>query len=156
MATLSRIGTVLLRHKSAIARPSGNVLRVASISTSKRNKDTITVTDAIPAESKSATEEVAVNKNWVSWGFSIRSETEDNTRMHLIFLFSVTLCLVTGGFIFAYMPDYKLRDWAQREAYLELRRREAEGLPLIDANLISADKVELPSDEDLGSTEIII
>merc|ERR1711915_839421 len=97
-----------------------------------------------------------VNKNWVSWGWSAKSEVEDNTSMHLAFFFSVTLCLITGGFFWAYMPDYKMQDWAQREAYLELRRREAEGLPPIDANLISADKIELPADEDLGNTEIII
>ena len=49
-----------------------------------------------------------------------------------------------------------MKDWAQREAYLELRRREAEGLLPIEPNLISPDKVELPSDEDLGNAEIII
>ncbi|XP_068242912.1 NADH dehydrogenase [ubiquinone] 1 beta subcomplex subunit 11, mitochondrial [Palaemon carinicauda] len=156
MATLCRVGTVLLRHKNAIIRPSGSLLRVASISTSKKNKDTITVNDAIPVQSKTAAEEVVQDKNWVSWGFSMVSQTEDNTSMHLIFFFSVTLCIVLGGFVFAYLPDIKHRNWAQREGYLELRRREAEGLPLIDANLISVDKIELPSDEEIGDTEIII
>lgn len=47
-------------------------------------------------------------------------------------------------------------DWAQREAFLQLRKREAEGLPLIDPNLVDAEKIELPSDEELGNTEIII
>jgi NADH dehydrogenase (ubiquinone) 1 beta subcomplex subunit 11 len=46
--------------------------------------------------------------------------------------------------------------WAQREAYLELARREGTGLPLIDANLIEPSRVELPSDEELGDFEIII
>lgn len=47
-------------------------------------------------------------------------------------------------------------DWAQREAYLQLRHREAEGLPLIDPNLVDPEKIELPDDEELGKTEIII
>ncbi|GLV35981.1 NP15.6 [Carabus blaptoides fortunei] len=34
-----------------------------------------------------------------------------------------------------------LRDWAQREAFLELRRREKAGLPLVDANLIDPSTV---------------
>lgn len=51
---------------------------------------------------------------------------------------------------------FRMVDWAQREGYLELRRREAKGLPLIDPNLVSIDKVQLPEDEELGDTEIII
>lgn len=46
--------------------------------------------------------------------------------------------------------------WAQREAYLELARREKEGLPLIDPNLIEGSKVELPSEEELGDFDIVI
>lgn len=76
--------------------------------------------------------------------------------MHSAFFFSVTLCIVFGGFVFTYYPDVMLRDWAQREAYLELRRREAQGLPRIDRNLIDPSKIVLPSDEELGDTEIII
>jgi len=49
-----------------------------------------------------------------------------------------------------------MSDWTQREAFLELRRREAAGLPLIDCNYIEASKITLPSDEELGSTEVII
>lgn len=49
-----------------------------------------------------------------------------------------------------------MREWAQREAYLELARREAAGLPLVDPNLIDPSKIELPTDEELGDTEIII
>jgi NADH dehydrogenase (ubiquinone) 1 beta subcomplex subunit 11 len=49
-----------------------------------------------------------------------------------------------------------MRDWAQREAYLTIRYREANGLPLIDANYVDPSKMELPSDEALGDAEIII
>jgi len=54
------------------------------------------------------------------------------------------------------LPDFNLRDWSVREALIELRRREAAGLPLIDQNLIPPEKIVLPSDEELGDTEIII
>ncbi|KAF4526010.1 hypothetical protein B566_EDAN000803 [Ephemera danica] len=76
--------------------------------------------------------------------------------MNATFFASVTLCLVGGAFILAYLPDYQMRDWSQREAYLELRRREELGLPLIDPNLVDVSKIELPLDEELGDSEIII
>ncbi|KAK8749205.1 hypothetical protein OTU49_015730 [Cherax quadricarinatus] len=104
----------------------------------------------------SKTEQTAVTKNWISWGFSYDSEVEDNTIMHLTFFFGVTLCIVTIGFVWAYLPDFRMVDWAQREGYLELCRREAEVLSLIDPNLISIEKIELPLDEELADTEIII
>lgn len=49
-----------------------------------------------------------------------------------------------------------MKHWIQREAFLELRRREAEGLPLVDRDLVPAHTVELPTDEELGDIEIII
>lgn len=49
-----------------------------------------------------------------------------------------------------------MRHWAQREAYLKLREREAQGLTAIDPNLIDLDRIELPSDEELVGQEIII
>ncbi|ROT77917.1 putative NADH dehydrogenase [Penaeus vannamei] len=124
-----------------------------------RKGDTETVLAHLEAGASPATRDQAAFlplQNWISWGFSYESETKDNTVMHMTFFCSVTLCLVFGGFIWAYMPDYRMVDWAQREGYLELRRREAEGLPLIDPNLVSVDKFELPEDEELGDTEIII
>jgi NADH dehydrogenase (ubiquinone) 1 beta subcomplex subunit 11 len=49
-----------------------------------------------------------------------------------------------------------MRDWATREAYLEIERREKAGLPLIDPYLIPPDQVELPSEDEIGDQEIII
>lgn len=54
------------------------------------------------------------------------------------------------------MFHFRLRDWAQREAYLTIRDREAKGLPFIDPNMVDPAKMELPSDEELGDFEIII
>merc|ERR1712198_397193 len=151
MASLARFSSRTLRLP--LYRPSV-CIRIAGVSTSKKNKDAVTLDETIVAKPK--LEEPIVSKNWVSWGFSYQSEEEDNTQMHLYFFLSVTLCLVGIGFIWTYMPDYKMQDWSQREAFLELRRREAEGLPLIDPNLVPADDMELPEDEDLGDTAIII
>lgn len=51
---------------------------------------------------------------------------------------------------------YREKDWTQREAYLQLHRREKLGLPLVDKNYIDPAKIELPSDEELGDTDIVI
>ncbi|XP_053631339.1 NADH dehydrogenase [ubiquinone] 1 beta subcomplex subunit 11, mitochondrial-like [Cherax quadricarinatus] len=163
MAALSRLSKTAFRLNNDVLKavngalvPSNGVFvpRVVGISTSKKNKDTVTVTDAVVEHVKdwSKTEQTAVTKNWISYD----SEVEDNTIMHLTFFFGVTLCIVTIGFVWAYLPDFRMVDWAQREGYLELRRREAEVLPLIDPNLISIEKIELPLDEKLADTEIII
>jgi hypothetical protein len=45
--------------------------------------------------------------------------------------------------------DFMMRDWTSREAYLEIARREAMGLPLIDPDYIPPSKMLLPSDEEL-------
>ena len=47
-------------------------------------------------------------------------------------------------------------EWAQREAYLLIAKRERDGLPYIDKNFMDPEKINLPTDEELGDTEIII
>lgn len=117
-----------------------------TISTSKRNSDTATT----------ACETKSEDKNWVSYGFDYKSKEEDTNVHHASFFFSVTLCLVFGGFAWAYAPDVHLRDWAQREAFLELRKREKAGLPPIDPNYVSPRSISLPSESELCDVEIII
>ncbi|CAH1100229.1 unnamed protein product [Psylliodes chrysocephalus] len=124
-----------------------SVLTRRLVSTSSRNNDTVSAN--VCAKTK-------VDKNWVSYGYEYNSKEADRTAMHSIMFASVTLCLVVGGFFFAYMPDYSLRDWAQREAFLELRRREQKGLPLIDPNFINPSQMHLPSDSEIGDMEIIV
>lgn len=55
-----------------------------------------------------------------------------------------------------YFIYFRFADWVTREAYLELDRREKAGLPLVDPYLIPPERVKLPSDEELGETEIIV
>lgn len=101
-------------------------------------------------------EKSLVKKKWVSYGFSEENEEEDRHTLHVTMFVLVTIVFVLGFTVMAYLPDVRGRDWAQREAYLQLRYREEHGLPLIDPNLIDPSKIILPSDEELGDTEIII
>lgn len=54
MAALTRLGAVSLRLNQRLLQPS--VVRAAGISTSKKNKDTVTVTDVITDHGKTKTE----------------------------------------------------------------------------------------------------
>lgn len=95
-------------------------------------------------------------KPWVSYGFSDEDQEVDNHLMHLTVFVAISLCFCFGGWLLIYIPDFRQRDWMLREAYLVLREREAKGLPPIDPNLVDPAKIKLPTDEELGDTEIII
>ncbi|XP_074646409.1 NADH dehydrogenase [ubiquinone] 1 beta subcomplex subunit 11, mitochondrial-like [Tubulanus polymorphus] len=152
------IAASVTRHKRAnLAAPA------CFISTSQKNKEAVSVTsdalektkekivfphpDAIPDEE---------HKNWISYGYSLTDKDEDEWAHNIIMFAGITLCLCGGSFIFAYLPDFQLQNWAQREAFLELARREELGLPLVDPNVIPVERINLPSDEELGDMEIII
>jgi len=155
--TAKMAGVVGLVQRSALRRSIilSNSKCIRLISTSKKNRETAGLAETIAKTE--TTESTAVSKkNWVSYGFDFKNEEADRNAMHATFFFSITLCIVFGGFVWAYYPDILLRDWAQREGYLELRRRETQGLPLIDRNLIDPSNISLPSDEELGDTEIVI
>lgn len=140
---------LLQRGQSAFSRRIIPTLQRRMVSTSKKSNDTAAI-EALKTEVKKE------EQNWISYGFDMRSKEGDRSAMHSIFFTSVTLCLVVVGFYLAYLPDHGLRNWAWREAFLELRRREKLGLPPIDPNLIDPAKIDLPTDEELGDTEIVI
>ena len=50
------------------------------------------------------------------------------------------------------------KEWALREAHLEIARRQKAGLPLISKDLVDPQRValSLPSDEELRDFEILI
>ncbi|XP_053688011.1 NADH dehydrogenase [ubiquinone] 1 beta subcomplex subunit 11, mitochondrial [Sabethes cyaneus] len=154
---------------SGLMRLSSNALLVRSliqhsarsarlISSSQKNRDAaaVDVTSKKAAAKPAEPAATAVKKNWVSYGFDYKDEANDRSATNASFFFSVTLCLVLGSFYWAYLPDPQLRDWAQREGYLELRRREAAGLEPISKDFIDPSKIVLPTDEELGTTEIVI
>jgi len=92
----------------------------------------------------------------MSFGYSLVDREVDEWSHHLLMFSMLTIVICWGGFFLAYYPDFRDVEWAQREAYLELERREKNGLPLIDENFIDPANFELPSDEELGDFEIII
>ncbi|XP_058065309.1 NADH dehydrogenase [ubiquinone] 1 beta subcomplex subunit 11, mitochondrial [Anopheles bellator] len=130
------------------------------ISSSQKNRDAATIDipkKAAAAAANPATAATATtSKNWVSYGFDRYDEAYDRSEMNASFFFTVTLCLVLGSVYWSYLPDPQMQDWAQREAYLELRRREAAGLEPINKDLVDPATIVLPSDEELGNTEIVI
>lgn len=54
---------------------------------------------------------------------------------------------------FVHLP--RLKEWSLREAYLELDRREREGLDLISPDFLPPESIELPPDDEIVQ-EIII
>ncbi|KAL4227146.1 NADH dehydrogenase 1 beta subcomplex subunit 11 ndufb11 [Mactra antiquata] len=95
-------------------------------------------------------------KNWVSYGWSRDDREEDTFHSNLMNFSLFTLIFVCGSYILLYSVDFKKRDWVMREAYLELDRREKAGLPLVDPYFVPPEQVVLPSEEEIGDTEIII
>lgn len=145
MAGICRLGA------SHTLKNGMNLLRLQkitcrAITTSPKKDDSTNVIE--PSEEK---------KRWVSYGFDNTSERDDRRKMHEIFFMAVTIGIVMAGYGLVYKPDTRtMQSWAQREAYLQLRYREEHGLPPIDMNLIDPAKIVLPTDEELGDTEIII
>lgn len=147
---------IRLNHLPVMQRCVWNHFNKVSrtISTSRKNSDSAATTTA--AAGAAATPSNKNEENWVSYGFDYNSQKDDTNYNHASFFFSVTLCLVFGGFAWAYAPDTLSRDWAQREAFLELRRREKAGLPPIDPNYVDPKTVKLPADSTICDVEIII
>lgn len=101
-------------------------------------------------------EAVKKSKNWVSYGFSRTDKEEDRQHVRGVFFMSVSVAICGTIFIWSYLPDRQYIEWSQREAFIVLREREAAGLEPIAADYIDPKLIELPSDEELGDTEIII
>merc|ERR1712121_556756 len=137
MASLMRVARQGCRLLSQNARqPTRFVQPVSFLSTSKKNKDADIATYGLTSEGKKVNHFEETDDNWMSYGYSLTDKEEDRVGHNLIMFCYFTLCIFGVSFIFAYMPDHRLRDWGQREGYLELARREKAGLPLIDPNLI--------------------
>jgi NADH dehydrogenase (ubiquinone) 1 beta subcomplex subunit 11 len=127
------------------------------ISTSKKQDDAATAAGKLhhpvskPLENLEEKEE-----NWISYGYDLVDRDTDEWSHHLLMFTAITVMICFTSLFIGYYPDFKGHAWAQREAYLELARREKEGLPLIDPNLIDPAKINLPSDKELADFEIVI
>ena len=95
-------------------------------------------------------------KEWSSYGCDLRDYYVDRYNTHWMFFLYISLSIVGGVFVLSYAPDWNRNNWAQREAYILLREREAKGLPFIDCNYIDPQHIVLPSEEELQDVEIII
>jgi len=100
-----------------------------------------------------------LRRDWFCFGYHPTDEYIDWKWQHYALFWTVTIALGGTLFVFSYKPDYPiLREWATREAYIEMARREKYGLPYIAKDYIDPAKIiaTLPSDDELGDFEIII
>lgn len=153
MAGLIRLNHLLARSGPLAAASVHRAALVRLIGTSPK------ATEAAAAPAATATGgsgKSTSTTNWVSYGFDFRDEAVDRSAMRASYFFSVTLCLVWGTFVWAYLPDPQLRDWSQREGHLALRAREQAGLEPISPHYVDPARIQLPSEEELQDVEIII
>ncbi|XP_036030488.1 NADH dehydrogenase [ubiquinone] 1 beta subcomplex subunit 11, mitochondrial-like [Onychomys torridus] len=66
----------------------------------------------------------------------------DVWNMRTVFFFGFSIALVFGTTFVAYLPDYRMQEWACREAERLVKYREANGLPIMESNCF--DQIPLP------------
>ncbi|XP_044162393.1 NADH dehydrogenase [ubiquinone] 1 beta subcomplex subunit 11, mitochondrial [Bufo gargarizans] len=84
------------------------------------------------------------NPDW--HGFS-DDPAQDLRNMRLVFFFGVSVCLVMGTVYIYYSPERGMRDWARKEAERQIKRKEAQGLPLIEVNYYDPESLVLPPED---------
>lgn len=94
--------------------------------------------------------------HWISYGFDLVDKHNDRLYANVMCFMVFTGIFVGWGSVVYYWPDLKLDNWCHREAYFEIERRSKLGRPLISKDYVPADRIVLPTDEELGDTEIII
>ncbi|KAK7590877.1 hypothetical protein V9T40_002490 [Parthenolecanium corni] len=123
------------------------------IGTSSQGSHTTIALDNAP---KPEVRKTKKNSNWKSYGFDYIDQRSDILYMHVTSFFLITVLFWGTVVLFLYYPDVDDNDWLHREAYIQLRRREILGLPLVDKNYVDPATVILPPDEELGDDDIII
>merc|ERR1712083_84463 len=118
-----------------------------------RRKYEYEATIDVPGENKNMMEK---EENWISYGWSYVDRDMDEWTQKSFMFMCIVVVFGMGGLYLAYFPDFRAMDWARREAYLELARREEAGEVLISPDYVPRDKVKLPSDEELGNMDIVI
>lgn len=134
-------------------------LASAPISTTKKNKEVPaqTVPDALGKPPVTAADFADTKpRYWMSYGYCEEDYHKDRDAHHMLMFMGITVAVCGTTFLLMYHPDCNDLDWINREAYLELERREKLGLPLVDPNLVDPSRIPLPSEEEIGDLEIIL
>lgn len=71
----------------------------------------------------------------------------DVWNMRAVFFFGFSIVLVFGTTFVAYLPDYRMQEWARREAERLVKYRETNGLPIMESNCFDPSKIQLPEDD---------
>lgn len=136
---------------------------VRMVSTSNRSQKSDTTPDKSFSEQLKnepipdfSIEAVRKSNNWVSYGFDLADRDKDRQLTRATFFLGLSVCVIGYIFVWSYLPDMQQMEWARREAYILVRDREAAGLEPIAPDYIDPAKIVLPTDEELGDTEIII
>ncbi|KAK2096594.1 NADH dehydrogenase 1 beta subcomplex subunit 11 ndufb11 [Saguinus oedipus] len=73
----------------------------------------------------------------------------DVWKMQLVVFFGFSIILVLGSTFVAYLPDYRMQEWARRETERFVKYQEASGLPkAVESNCFDPSKIQLLEDED--------
>ena len=101
-----------------------------------------------------------MRSGWMWYGQVSYDEYKDWLRFHRIaFLFYTGMCVISTITICFFRSDWPAaKEWALREAHLEMARREKAGLPYISKDLIDPKRIigTLPAEEELRDFDIII
>lgn len=71
----------------------------------------------------------------------------DVWNMRAVFFFGFSIVLVFGTTFVAYLPDYRMQEWARREAERLVKYRETNGLPIMESNCFDPSKIQLPEED---------
>ncbi|CAD5226605.1 unnamed protein product [Bursaphelenchus xylophilus] len=101
-----------------------------------------------------------MRRQWLWFGMVSHNEHADWSNFHYYMFLSVTvLSIYTFSLMIFMKPDWPHgKEWALREAHMEIERRRKAGLPLISKDFIDPERVKLtlPSEEELRDFQIII
>merc|ERR1712141_940381 len=140
MASFLRVARQGCRILASTSQRAPLIRQSCAISTSKKNKDAISVNENVAAGADKKQESLLdKEENWISFGYDLTDRDYDEWSHKAVLFTVITLVFGLGGLYIAYLPDFKMRDWAMREGYLELDRRTKAGEPLVSPDLIPAD-----------------
>lgn len=96
-----------------------------------------------------------LSKGWEHKGLYPHDRWRDGVAWHM---YTASFAILFVGFFwwYRYMPDITKRHWSVREAYLVLHERESKNMDPIPRDYVDPDKLDLPTDEELGDMRIII